>query len=107
MDVAHTLWNSVCKQACVYVYLFTYTWVYLDAHRTLCNLGYITSATSAWLKTFIDAESPSVPSQSGATWTMQDELGKLWLDCVMSRERKTMTFFLGKVTAQPVQGDIW
>lgn len=67
--MAQTLWKSVCKQACVYVYL--------DARRTFCNLGYITSATSALLKTFIDAESPSVPSQSGATWTIQDELGKL------------------------------
>lgn len=47
---------------------------HLDVHGPFCYLDYI---TSAWLRTFIDAESPSVSSRSRATWTMQDELGKL------------------------------
>lgn len=49
------------------VHLFTCTKVSRGHRGPLSNLSCI---TSAWLKTFIDAESPSVLSQSGATWTI-------------------------------------
>lgn len=48
----------------------------------------------AVMRTFIDARRASVLSQSRATWTTRDNVGKLWLDCVMDRGRGTMTFFL-------------
>lgn len=81
------------------------TRVRLDVKRPLCNLVCV---TSAWLRTFINAKTPSISSQSEATWTIQDELSELWLDCDMSRRRrKTMTFFLGKMTVRLVWRGIW
>lgn len=104
-----TVCESVCKQADVCVCVCVS--ICLPApectrsvHGPFCYLAYI---TSDWLRTFNNAEGPSVSSQSRATCTIQDVLGKQWLDCVMSRDRKTMTFFLGKVTALPMPGDIW
>lgn len=75
--------------ACISIYLCSV------GHRPLFLSGL--HHVSVVVRSFIDAKRASVLSQSRATWTTRDEVGKLRLDCVMRRGgRGTMTFFLVK-----------
>lgn len=74
----------------------------LGVHQPLCNLGCI---TSAWLKTFISTESLCSLSE----WGHLDSTGgagQAVIRLSYEQQRKTVTFFLGKMTAQAVLAGI-
>lgn len=100
-------YGARCEKGCVCKQVSACVSVHLHGSALWCAQAILLSGLhliSLVIRTFIDAESPSASSQSKATWTMQEEVGKLWLDCATSRERKTMSFFLGEVTAQLASG---